>query len=72
MHRVIVWFRNDLRVHDNPVLHWAARAAQKSTQILPVYCFDPRFNEKKVAAFGIRKCGVVRTKFMIESVAGLR
>jgi hypothetical protein len=39
---------------------------------LPIYCFDPRFNEKKVPAFGIRKCGAIRTKFMIESVAVLR
>ena len=25
MHRVILWMRNDLRIHDNPVLHWAAQ-----------------------------------------------
>jgi hypothetical protein len=24
MHRVILWLRNDLRLHDNPVFHWAA------------------------------------------------
>ncbi len=24
MHRVILWMRNDLRLHDNPVLNWAA------------------------------------------------
>ena len=22
-HRVILWFRNDLRIHDNAVLNWA-------------------------------------------------
>jgi deoxyribodipyrimidine photo-lyase len=39
--RFIVWFRNDLRIHDNEVLsRVAAYAASKD--VLPVYCFDPR------------------------------
>lgn len=35
----IVWFRNDLRLHDNEAL---ASANGSSTAVLPVYCFDPR------------------------------
>lgn len=35
----VVWFRNDLRVHDNEAL---ATANRESTSLLPVYCFDPR------------------------------
>jgi deoxyribodipyrimidine photo-lyase len=38
---VIYWFRNDLRLHDNPALHQAiALAKQHSTWLLPVYVHD--------------------------------
>ena len=74
MHRVICWMRNDLRIHDNPVLNWATKRAKiPNTQILPVYCFDPRFYEQQVPQFSARrKCGIHRTKFNIEAVADLR
>eukprot|EP00850_Spirogloea_muscicola_P011764 SM000074S21674 [mRNA] locus=s74:210664:213053:- [translate_table: standard] len=35
----IVWFRNDLRIHDNEAL---AAATKESLAVMPVYCFDPR------------------------------
>jgi deoxyribodipyrimidine photo-lyase len=38
MQPVIYWFRNDLRVEDNPGLRLAARL---SDRLLPVYCHDP-------------------------------
>lgn len=64
MHRVILWMRNDLRVHDNPVLHWAAnQQAVAYREIIPVYCFDPRFNAQRQAEYRIRKCGIWRTRF---------
>ena len=48
-HRVIVWFRNDLRIHDNPVLHWvASQKHTKHLEVVPIFCFDPRFNERRV------------------------
>jgi len=75
MHRVILWLRNDLRVHDNPVIHWAAQQAknkQKYVDIVPVFCFDPRFYTKHVKTYDSRRCGPVRTKFDIESVLNLR
>lgn len=39
MNTVIVWFRNDLRLHDNRALR---RAAEQSDRLLCVYVHDPR------------------------------
>lgn len=62
----IIWFRNDLRLHDNaPLL-----AASKNTQLIPVYCFDPRHFEP--TSYGFPKTGPFRTTFLLESVAALR
>jgi len=66
--RVIVWFRQDLRLHDNEALH---DALQHSDEIIPVYVFDERvFNGE--TSFGFRKTGKHRAKFIIESVQDLR
>jgi len=65
--RAIVWFRNDLRVHDNENL---VRAIQSADEILPVYCFDPRMFEKTKLDF--EKTGVFRAKFIRDSVSALR
>ena len=63
----LVWFRNDLRLHDNVVLH---EAIQKSQQVYPVYCFDPRqFAETEI---GEPKTGPFYANFLLESVAELR
>jgi deoxyribodipyrimidine photo-lyase len=74
MKRVILWFRNDLRVHDNAILNWAVRNAIKEhSQVIPVYCFDPRFYTMPVYDYKIpRKSGINRTRFMLESVEDLR
>ena len=40
---VVVWFMNDLRLHDNEVLKTAQNAA---TNILPLFVFDPRCFQK--------------------------
>ena len=74
MHRVIVWLRNDLRLHDNPVLQWAIKQpAVAYKEIVPVFCFDPRFFTKAVPKYAMsRKAGIHRTRFMIESVADFR
>tara|TARA_X000001036_G_scaffold310500_1_gene289234 strand:+ start:801 stop:2168 length:1368 start_codon:yes stop_codon:yes gene_type:complete len=42
----IVLFRNNLRVHDNPVLQQAV----KSGEILPLYIYDQDCNEKKLGS----------------------
>jgi deoxyribodipyrimidine photo-lyase len=73
MHRIILWLRNDLRINDNPVLHWAAthpKVAYK--EVVPVYCYDPRFYDKYVQKYQTKKCGLIRTRFNIESVRALR
>jgi len=64
---ILVWFRNDLRIHDNEILLEAIRKADK---VLPVYCFDPFYFTKNVA--GEPKTGNFRAKFLLESVADLR
>ncbi len=65
--RVIVWFRNDLRVHDHAPL---VSALTKGREIIPVYCFDPRsFRELDL---GFQKTGTYRAKFLIESVDNLK
>ncbi|KAB5527425.1 hypothetical protein DKX38_021272 [Salix brachista] len=63
----IVWFRNDLRVHDNECLN---SANNDSMSVLPVYCFDPRAYEKSSSGFD--KTGPYRANFLIESVSDLR
>ena len=37
MNTLIYWFRNDLRLHDNPAF---CRAARQASTLLPVYCLD--------------------------------
>jgi deoxyribodipyrimidine photo-lyase len=64
---ILVWFRNDLRVHDNEILLEAMRKADK---ILPVYCFDPFYF--KTSTSGLLKTGNLRARFLLESVADLR
>ncbi|XP_047329622.1 blue-light photoreceptor PHR2 [Impatiens glandulifera] len=63
----VVWFRNDLRVHDNECL---TSANNESMSVLPVYCFDPRDYGKSSSGFD--KTGPYRATFVIESVADLR
>ncbi|XP_062088847.1 blue-light photoreceptor PHR2 [Humulus lupulus] len=63
----IVWFRNDLRVHDNECLN---TAHNESMSILPVYCFDPRDYGKSSSGFD--KTGPYRATFLVESVTDLR
>jgi deoxyribodipyrimidine photo-lyase len=68
----VVWFRRDLRLHDNEALTEAATAKR----VVPVYAFDPR--EYGEAAFGgdhsfrYAKTGPHRARFRRESVADLR
>jgi len=64
---ILVWFRNDLRIHDNEILLEATRKADK---VLPVYCFDPYYF--KNTASGNPKTGSFRARFLLESVADLR
>lgn len=64
---ILVWFRKDLRIHDNEILTEAVRKADK---IVPVYCFDPR--QFEMTSFQTRKTGLIRARFLLESVADLQ
>ncbi|HNG90365.1 MAG TPA: DASH family cryptochrome, partial [Saprospiraceae bacterium] len=66
--RAIVWFRQDLRMHDNEALSIAMRMAE---EIIPVYVFDERVFGGRTR-FGFPKTGRYRAKFVIESVQDLR
>ncbi|MBC8110126.1 MAG: DASH family cryptochrome, partial [Verrucomicrobia bacterium] len=67
MKKILVWFRNDLRLHDHEAL---AKAVAKADEVLPVFVFDPRhFAPTKL---GFVKTGSSRTKFLLESVSDLR
>ena len=65
--KILVWFRNDLRLHDNEML---VEAIAKSDFILPVYFFDPRHFTS--TTFDTLKTGINRTNFLLESISALR
>jgi deoxyribodipyrimidine photo-lyase len=64
---ILVWFRNDLRIHDNEIL---LEAIKKADKVLPVYCFDPYYFTKN--QFNNPKTGILRAQFLIDSVRVLR
>jgi deoxyribodipyrimidine photo-lyase len=67
MPSTLIWYRNDLRIHDHEALH---ETLQANSTPIPLYCFDPRhFGETR---FGFPKTGAFRAKFLRESVADLR
>ena len=73
------WFRQDLRLHDNPALNKCIQNSNTSPKndvskgIVPIYCFDPRFvGGDTITSFGSQKCGVMRAKFLLDSVEDLR
>jgi deoxyribodipyrimidine photo-lyase len=68
-HRAIVWFRNDLRLHDNEAL---VEAIKNAEEIIPIYIFDPRVFSGQTTHFGFPKTGSFRAKFILESVEDLR
>jgi deoxyribodipyrimidine photo-lyase len=63
----IVWFRNDLRLHDNETL---TKAVNTCDTLIPLYIFDVR--QFQFTNFGFKKTGVFRTQFLLESVTNLR
>src|SRR6195952_555942 len=64
---ILVWFRNDLRVHDNEIF---LEATKKADKVLPVYIFDPFYF--KATASGLAKTGNIRARFLLEAVFDLR
>lgn len=66
--RAIVWFRQDLRLHDNEALQ---DALAQAFEVIPVYVFDWRFF-REPTAYGFPKTGPFRAKFILESVIDLQ
>ena len=66
MNRALVWFKKDLRLHDNETL---IKAINQYDEIIPVYCFDD--NHFKTTKFGFKKTGAFRAQFLIESLKDL-
>jgi deoxyribodipyrimidine photo-lyase len=63
----LLWFRNDLRLHDHAPLY---SASQSGKVVIPLYCLDPRqFGTTK---FGFPKTGVWRSQFLEQSLRELR
>ncbi len=69
IHRAIVWFRQDLRLHDNEALSDAMKHAD---EILPVYVFDERTFTGRTRWFDFPKTGKFRAQFIIDAVEDLR
>jgi len=67
MDTAVVWFRDDLRVDDNPTLADAVAAAD---HIVPVYVADPR--RQATTQYGTDKRGPIRARFRRESLLDLR
>lgn len=66
MKNAIVWFKTDLRLHDNETL---VKAIAQNDQIIPVYCFDDAHFEE--TSYGFKKTGNFRAQFILEAVADL-
>jgi deoxyribodipyrimidine photo-lyase len=67
MKTAILWFRNDLRLYDNPALKAALDAAE---EIVPVYVIDDRYLEKD--RWGFVRTGPYRLQFLLESLTDLK
>lgn len=65
--KILLWFRNDLRVHDHEALF---KASQKTAQVFPLYVLDPRMFQEM--PMGFPKAGNLRTQFLVESLENLR
>ena len=59
------WFRNGLRLHDNPCL---LDACENSSTILPLYIIDP---DAPFAQTAGREAGAIRANFILESIQEL-
>lgn len=68
MIRSILWFRQDLRLHDNEAL---VEAVRNSDELIPVYIFNPN-QFTAFTKYNTSKTSWARTQFLIESVQDIR
>ncbi len=64
--RTLYWFRNDLRLGDNPAL---AEACAASSALLPVFCHDPA--QDAGTRWGFVRRGLHRQRFVHDSLSDL-
>lgn len=67
MNTAILWFRNDLREHDNESL---VAACLSGKRILPVFVLPER--ELQSTVLGISKMGIRRLRFLLQSIGELQ
>ncbi|XP_071795884.1 cryptochrome DASH-like [Asterias amurensis] len=65
---IICLLRNDLRYHDNEVLHWAHLNADF---VIPLYCLDPR-HYSGTWHYSFPKTGPHRLKFLLQTLHDLK
>jgi deoxyribodipyrimidine photo-lyase len=63
----LIWFKNDLRLHDNEVL---VRALEACEQISMIYILDPRWFNSSI--YGFRKTGKARLRFIYENIIAMQ
>ena len=68
--RCVLWFRNNLRVTDNPVFSEFTKLKNKPTEVVCLFCFDDRYYGK--SKWGAKRTDMHRAKFLLESVEDLR
>ena len=61
----VVWFRNALRIHDNPVLSWAYDS-ENVDLILPIYIFEEEIRQRST-----QNMGEQRLRFQFDCVENL-
>lgn len=66
MAKALVWFRQDLRTHDHPVLHQAMHAHDA---VMGVFCLEPAWFEKRFD--GVPKKSALQWAFLYESLIEL-
>lgn len=66
--KIVYWFRNDLRLHDNEGF---TRALSDAETVLPVFVFDTDWFSG-LPSIGFRKMGVFQAHFLRQSIADLQ
>ena len=66
MNTSIVWFKTDLRLHDNETL---IAALLHSDRIVPVYCFDDA--DYATTPYGFKRTGAFRAQFILQALEDL-
>ena len=66
MKTTIVWFKTDLRLHDNETI---IKALAQSDALVPIYCYDE--SHFTTTDFGFQKTGAFRAQFLNEALLDL-